>query len=256
MITKMNIKNRKAVLRDPLPLFVSARVMARMVMLLAIFVASNMAGCGGADSQSKARDEAEVQKVFTAFRSAVVAKNTGVAAALVSKASLDYASHIYDVALYAPRETLEAEPVSTEMYVLMLRMNYTAQQLKAMQPTDVLAFGIAKGFVGNLWQAEDQLQGFRFISADAGSGERVRHQRPIGAPVRLVRGGADTWRMDILPELEMLNENMRTLAKDRHLSERTVARAVVEFQSMKQLQPRYFEPLLTRNLVTPGRHDA
>jgi len=226
-----------------LPRSLSAKVIAHAFMLLAILITSNMAACGGVNSPPMAKDETEVRKVFEAFRSAVVTKNTSAAAALVSKAGFKHAAHIQELALYAPREVLEAEPISAEMYVLMLRMSFTAQQLKTMQPAEVLAFGVEKGFIGNLWQADDQLQGFRFLSSDMGKGQRIRHQTPVGAPVQLVREGFQTWRVDILPELAMLDKNMRSLAKARNLSERTVARAVVEFQSMKPLQPRYFDPL-------------
>ena len=212
------------------------------------------------DSPPTARDEAKAREVFDAFRSAVVAKNGNAAAALVSNPGLEQVAYIQELALYASREVLEAAPVSAEMYVLLLRLNLTAQQLQSMQPADVLAFGIEKGIIGNLWQADDQLHGFRFITSGVGSGERVRNHlnkaQPVGAPIRLVREGFETWRMDIAPELEALDENMRSLAKHRQLSERTVARAVVEFYSMKRLQPRDFEPMRTPKPGQQGGHDA
>ena len=237
-----------------------ASVTACVLTLLVIALVSNVTACSGRDLPPTARDEAKAQEVFAAFRNAVVTKLGRGAAALVSTSSMEYAAHLQELALYAPRDVLEAAPVSAEMYVLLLRLNLTAQQLQSMLPADVLAFGIEKGIIGNLWQADDQLHGFRFITSGVGSGERVRNYfnkaKPVGAPIRLVREGFETWRMDILPELEALDENMRSLAKDRQLSERTVARAVVEFYSMKRLQPRDFEPMRTPEPGQQGGHDA
>jgi hypothetical protein len=183
---------------------------------------------------------------FAAYRDAVAADDGRTAGALVTSETLEHAAYLRDLALYATRAELEAEPVGAEMHVLLLRLRLSAVELEAMDDRAVFAFGVEHGFISNLWQARDELRQFQPEPSGAGwAGRRVRREREVGARLRFLREDGE-WRLDLLPEFRRLSELIQEAATRNGVPERDLARARVELYTMKSLEPRHLEPLRPR----------
>lgn len=191
-------------------------------------------------------DAAQVEAAFEAYRDAAAADDGAVAAAWVTQETLRHAAKLRDLALYATLEELEAEPVGSEMHVLYLRMRLSPEKLEAMSPREVFAFAVERGFITNLWRAEDELRG---VEQDENGLElaalRYRGARQMEPALRFQRE-AGGWRIDLLPEFDWLTERTEIDARDEELLARDIARSRVELFAGHILEPRHLEPLRPR----------
>ncbi len=223
----------------------------RLRLLLAGIIASALSFSAPAcstqiEGEISPSDADEVRATFEAYRNAVVADDGAVAADWVSQGTLRHAEALRDLALDATRAELEAEPIGSEMHVLMFRLFNTSEELEAADARGAFALGVEKGIVSNLWLEDDQMRDLRVEEGGAALvASRVQGYQgmyEVGAILRFVRERG-SWKLDLMPEFERLSELMEANAVETGIGLRDLARSRIEIYTSKMLAPRHLEPM-------------
>jgi hypothetical protein len=107
----------------------------RPALFLAIALTFGFAPTADAASEANA-----VRQSFHGLKTALLQNRGGDAAGLVSQSTLALSEQARDLALYATKAELEAQPTAMMTAALSLRNSISAQQLRAMPARDLVAY--------------------------------------------------------------------------------------------------------------------
>ena len=92
-------------------------------------------------------DEA-VRRVFAEFKQAVMANDGPAAAALVSKATVDWYGKTQDLALHANKDEVQGLGPLEKIQVLASRQRVPLNELRTMSPAQLVAYSVSHGWMG------------------------------------------------------------------------------------------------------------
>jgi hypothetical protein len=111
----------------------------RRSILMLLFAAAIAANAGAA----AADEAAAVRRSFDGLKAALLGDRGPEAARLLSRSTLAAAEEARDLALYAGKAELEAQPTALLLAALSLRGNVDARRLRAMSGADVAAHAVS-----------------------------------------------------------------------------------------------------------------
>ena len=173
-----------------------------------------------------AQDDEAVREVFAAYRSAVLARKGGEAAALVSQSTYDYYEGMRQLALYGEADAIRARPPLDQVQILMFRLRVPPEQLEAVSAEALIAQVVSRS-----WMGQDSVltvfPGRVEVEGDAAILHAIVDGQDAG-PAFILAREAGGWRLDLVPSAEASNASMREAAEKHGLSEGELVEGLTE----------------------------
>lgn len=198
-----------------------------------------------AASTARADAEQAIRDVFGTYRQAVVEKDGDKAASVLSPGTMAYYGRVQRNALFGAPDEVRALPVMERMLVLFLRLHVPREDLVRMSPSDVVAYSVHAGWVGEREMADSDL-GEVTLDPDgrSGWGDHMLSGRPTGLRYRFIREeNGDDWRFDLLPLLLYSNEMMRVAAEQSGMDEQQLVLELLRTTAGAESREDLWEPL-------------
>lgn len=200
-----------------------------------VFLAPALAFGAGPQGDSDA-----VRGVFTAYREAILAKQGGEAAALLSRSTFDYYEKMRKLALTGDAKTVQAESLSNQLQVLLMRLRVPTEKLESLSSQALIAYAIDEGWIGRdsvvklkagdvLTEGDIATLAVSIEGVGAGPGFRFNRE-PAG------------WRLDLVPLLQMSNLMLQMAAKEKGIPEDQFMLGMLESVVGRKIGPEAWVP--------------
>lgn len=162
-------------------------------------------------------DDQEIRDIFDDYRNALLAGDGNAAFGTLSGSSVDFYVEMRDLALTASRKELEKRSLIDRLHTLTLRYVLAPQRLEDMSPTEIVAYAVDTGLIG---QGTLQLQELEEITIDGDVAEATitSDGNKTEFTYEFVRdeGG---WRINLLVVLDVANERFVDLIAKEGITE-------------------------------------
>lgn len=164
-----------------------------------------------------AGDDQEIRDIFDDYRNALLAGDGNTAFGTLSGSSIDFYVEMRDLALTAPRKQLEKRSLIDRLHTLTLRYVLAPQRLEGMSPTEIVAYAVDTGLIG---QGTLQLQELEAISIDGDVAEAtvISEGNQTEFTYEFVRDDGG-WRINLLVVLDVANERFVDLIDKEGITE-------------------------------------
>ena len=189
-----------------------------------------------------ATDEAEeVTRAFSSYRSAILAGNGAKAAELVSRETLAFYDETRRLALFGDAEALQEQSLVTQIQILTFRLRVPPEKLESLSAKELVAYAIDQGWIGK--DSVLQLQpGTVHAEGDVALLKVVVDGKEVDIGFRLEREEG-TWRLNLLPTLQLANTSFQMIAKQQGVSERDLLLVLMESVIGRKLGNEAWQPL-------------
>lgn len=183
-----------------------------------------------------------IQASFGAWKTAMLAHDGHAASLLVTQASLEQFGRYRELALRAPETELDQLALIDRMFVLILRVQLSAERLEAMTPAQVLDFLVETRALGMDYAGYSEIDQVE-VRGERATARHTKFGRQIGAPLGFAF--ESQWKQDLLPVIEQMGRDMDDyLARmEQKVAPTIYADAIVETFTGKMLEPRHLKPL-------------
>ncbi len=171
-------------------------------------------------------DAEAVRRVFSAYRSALLAGEGDAAAALLSRSTYDYYDEMRRLALYGDAATVQAQSLINQLQILMLRLRIPADELESLSPGELIAHAVDQGWIGKSSVLETQ-PGKALAEGDVAV-LHVRIDEQDAGPAFHFRRESGAWRLDLVPATQLGNAALQVAASQQGVPEREFLLVLVE----------------------------
>ena len=169
------------------------------------------------DETPASTDDQEIRENFDSYRNALLAGDGTAAFGALSGSSVDFYVEMRDLALTAPRKELEKRSLIDRLHSLTLRYVLAPQRLEGMTPTEIVAYAVDAGLIG---QGTLQLQELEEITVDGDVAEATvtSDGNQSEFTYEFVRD-EDGWKINLLVILDAANERFVDLVAKEGITE-------------------------------------
>ena len=171
-------------------------------------------------------DAKAVRRVFSAYRSALLAGEGDAAAALLTRSTYDYYDEMRRLALYADAGTVQAQSLINQLQVLMLRLRLPADELESLSPEELIAHAVDQGWIGK--ESVLTLQPGKVRSEGDVAVLHVEIDGEDAGPAFHFRRESGAWRLDLVPTTQAGNAALQMAARRQDIPEREFLLVLVE----------------------------
>jgi hypothetical protein len=183
----------------------------------------------------------EVKASFRAYKAAILESDGKAAAEVVTQDSRDYFRRLADYALELDRAGLQEIHLSDRLYALLLRHDLDRARLESMSGGEVVAYAVARGWIGREGAEQLQLGNYQ-VDGDTATGTILR---PDGQQTRFqmtfAREDGD-WRLELAQLMELTRVAFEYSAQQSGLGEDEFILRLLEYSSGRKPGPDIWEP--------------
>lgn len=171
-------------------------------------------------------DEGSVRDAFVNYRSALLAGDGAAAAAHLSQSTYDYYDAMRRFALYGDAKTVQDQPVTDQLQILLLRLRVAPQMLESLSPVGLIAHSIEQGWIGR--SSVERIEPGKVVTqGDAAIIHVVVDGEDRGPAFRFHRE-LGVWRLDLVPVMRATDASIRMAIEREGMGESDFMLAVVE----------------------------
>ncbi len=197
------------------------------------------------DVRAAPGDGAAVRKVFNSYRSALLAGDGSTAAAFLTRSTYDYYDAVRRLALTGDAKTVQDQPLSDQMQILLYRARVPRARLESLSAAGLIAHSIDQGWIGRS-SAEKIQPGEVKVRGDAALVHVVIDGEDRGPGFRFDREEG-AWRLDLVPVMRATDKSLRMALQRNGMSESDFMLAVVERAVEREVGIEAWIPLRNRS---------
>lgn len=187
-------------------------------------------------------DAEALTEVFTAYQKAMLENRGEEVGKYVDKNTLDYYSYILDQALHATYDDLVDLGLLHKFMVVMLRQKASAEEIKKMDASDLLAFVTNKRFItlGNLQEST-----IAAIKSDGSEAEVYIQEEGEVVPLYFVfHKEGRQWKIDLTTHFDLTENQMVAYMLDNGLDEKRLIEILITESGGQELRPGIWDPVV------------
>jgi len=189
-------------------------------------------------------DQSAIRQLAARWIAAATAHD-GAGIALLCASSSAYFPYLQQLALHADAATLQQLEPTLQLQVMFLRLMSPAAQLQAMGASQLLAFALQRGLIGQDLRASDRL-GELTVAEQSAQGRLYKFGRADWPDRGLQYFGWEqgNWCVDLRGELEQLRSDFDAFTARSGLPATEAAFFILETRLMRKVIPADFAPPL------------
>ena len=173
---------------------------------------------------------------------------------LVSKDSIEAYEKFRYLSLYGEMEELDQLTLFNQLQVLLLRVLAGKDEMLSMTPEDTLIYALKEKFIEIDIKTKDKVKDITFNNQHAqaktfieftNSNKELEHRENL-AMRHFVKDESGNWKINLLPELEIMDNYLDVVVKSKNRAKAEVALAMLELRSARKILPSVFDPLLPK----------
>lgn len=203
---------------------------SRLLLLIpALLLVIPTAACSSADNEVPSpeasdatetplsSDDQEIRDVFNGYRAALLAGDGVAAFEALSQSTIDFYVEMRDLALTASKKDLQKRSLVDRLHALTLRYVLAPQRLEKMSPTEIVAYAVDTGLIGQGTLQLQELEDIKILG-DIAEATVTSDGDKTQFTYEFVRdeGG---WRLNLLVVLEVAEERFVGLIESEGITE-------------------------------------
>lgn len=182
-----------------------------------------------------------IRKVFSDYRTAILAGKGVDASELLSQSTLDYFEQMRTLAIHGDADAVQATALVDQIQIMLFRFRVPVETLETLSPKGLIAYSVERGWIGTK-SVEKVTAGKVQTQEDAALLHVNVDGKDAGPAFRFVREAVG-WRLDLVPTLKATDGILRSTALRGGVSHKEYILAVISLALDRDVGDEAWVPL-------------